>query len=331
MSVETRTETVGHGTAGKSASGGRRYLVALGGGALCGLIALFAFYFVLDTVGRLPPPPISNSVCVDEKLAFFNEQPRVDANFLVIGSSIAWRNFDSSVVDQLIPHARPVNGGFCGLYLNQIAYVTDWLLEHFPSVKEVVLLAAPIDYENCGLPDKVFDPNDAGKFAFERQSKWPFYLRYFDPVSLMRNIELQAQRRDRLAKFGALMEFTDYGDGPLDTTLDRGLFYEAVGGPDPDCFSALRSLAQRLAREDRRFIVVAAPVHPEWKKLYDPEGKLQDEIEAGVVAALDGTGAEYWNGDVSGRLDSTAFIDAMHLRWSAVRRFTEQFVEQLLL
>jgi hypothetical protein len=268
---------------------------------------------------------------VDEKLAFFNKQPAVDANFLVIGSSIAWRNFDSSVVAQLVPHARPMNGGFCGLYLNQISFVTVWLLEHFPSVNEVVLLASPVDYEDCGRPDKIFDPTDAGKFAFERQSKWAFYLRYFDPVSLMRNMKLLAQSRARLAKYGASMQFTDYGDGPLDTTRDRGLYYETIGKPDPNCFSTLRSLAQKLAKENRRFIVVTAPIHPKWKELYDADGKLRHELEVGIIAALEGTGAEYWNGDVSGRLDSAAFTDAMHLRWSAVRVFTERFVDQLLL
>jgi hypothetical protein len=330
MSMESRIGAVGPSTAGQRTSG-RRYVVALGGGAICGLLALFAFYFILDAVGRLPPPPLSNNVCVDEKLAFFNKRPRVDANFLVIGSSIAWRNFDSSVVAELIPGARPMNGGFCGLYINQTAFATDWLLEHFPSVKDVVLVAAPIDYEDCGLPDQVFDPQDASKFAFQGQSKWAFYLRYFDPVSLMRNIELRAQSQARLARFGASMEFTDYGDGPLDTARYRGLRYGTIAKPDPGCFSALRSLAQKLAKENRRFIVVAAPVHPKWKELYDADGKLLHELEAGIIAALEGTGAEYWNGDASGGLDSAAFTDAVHLHWSAVRVFTERFVEQILL
>jgi hypothetical protein len=331
MSVESRTRSIGSGAVARKKSRGRRYVAALGGGALCGLVALFAFYLILDAVGRLPPPPLSNSICVDEKLAFLNEHPPADPNFLVVGSSIAWRNFDSSVVAQRVPHARPLNGGFCGLYLNQTVFVTGWLLEHLPSIHDVVLLASPLDYEDCRHPDRIFDPMDAGRFVFEQQSKWTFYLRYFDPVSLIRNIERQAAGRARLAELGASMVFTDYGDGPLDTTRDRGLFYGTIGKPDPNCFSMLRSLAQRLAKENRRFIVVTGPLHPKWKELYDPDGKLRHELEVGIIAALEGTGGEYWNGDVSGHVDSAAFTDAIHLRWSAVRLFTERFVEQLLL
>jgi hypothetical protein len=308
---------------------GVRYLAAVFGGAAVASTTFCALYLGLYVSGHLPPPPLSNNICVDEKLAFLRDNPPADPNFVVIGSSVAWRNFDSSVVEREVPGARPLNAGFCGMQVHEAAFIANWVIDRFPQVQDVLLIVSPRDYQTCRGSGRVFDAVDANKFVFERKWKWGFYLRYFDPVSLVRNIERKAHHEAEARALGFAIEFTDFGDGPADTMMDRGLFYGAMPRPDPACFEAVRSIATKLAGEDRRFTLVVTPIHPQWNARYDADGKVRRQFVQANAAALNGTGARLWDADAAGVLDAPAFTDALHLRWSAADDFTKQIVRNL--
>ena len=329
MSMSRHIESTRFG--GSSRPGGleRRYLGMVAGGAVLALIALGAVYGSLHQVGRLPPPPLSNNVCVDEKLAFLRNNPPSAPNFLVIGSSVAWRNFDSSVVADKVPGARPLNGAFCGMQVHQSAFISRWLIDQFPSVEDVLLIVSPRDYKSCRGSGQAFDPVDASKLVFERKWIGGFYLRYFDPLSLIRNIREQAKHRSEALALGFAIEFTAYGDGPADTTEDRGLYYGPMPEPDPACFAVLRSLAMELAQDGRRFMFVTTALHPEWKARYDADGSFMNGFMNEMTEALQGTGAAIWDGDEAA-IDAAAFTDAVHMRWSAADDFTNVIIEELL-
>jgi len=125
------------------------YLLAVFAGAITALATFCAVYGSLYFAGILPPPPLSNSVCVDEKLVFLRNAPQIDPNFLVVGSSVAWRSFDSRVIVEQNPHVRPLNGGFCGMQINQSAFLTTWMTDHWPSIDSVLLMASPLDFNRC--------------------------------------------------------------------------------------------------------------------------------------------------------------------------------------
>src|SRR5262249_1183025 len=161
---------------------------------------------------------------------FLRNTPQIDPNFLVVGSSVAWRSFDSRVIAGRNPNVRPLNGGFCGMQIHQSAFLTQWMTDRWPSVDTVLLMASPLDFNNYAGTAQVFDPVDANRFVFERRPSWAFYFRYFDPVSLLRNIKRQSMDRAHARAMGFAIEFTPYGDGPLDTTKDRGLFYGQIAG-----------------------------------------------------------------------------------------------------
>ena len=330
MSVERHIETIGASVRRPVAATAGRYLAALLLGAAAAFASFCAVYGTLYLAGYLPPPPLSNSVCVDEKLAFLRDNPQIDPNFLVVGSSVAWRSFDSSVIARQDPSVRPLNGGFCGMQINQTAFTTHWLTDHWPSIDSVLLMASPLDFNSCAGTGQVFDPVDARKFVFQHWPAWSFYLRYFDPVSLIRNIERQARDRATARAMGFAMEFTPYGDGPLDTTKNRGLFYGPNPGIDPACFDALHALAVQLSREGRRFMVVTTPLHPGWTARYDADGSLRRHIAGSITNALDGTGAHFWDAAQESGTDANAFTDAIHIRWSAAAPFTRQIVNRLL-
>lgn len=306
-----------------------RYLAWILGGAVGALAAFCALYGALYVTGYLPPPPLSNNVCTDEKLVFFRENPPAEPNLLVIGSSVAWRNIDSSVIARELPGRQPLNAGFCGMQVHQSAFIADWMLHRWPSVDQLILVVSPLDYTACRSSGAVFDQADADKFVFDRAAAWIFYLRYFDPVSLNRNIRRQAEDREQARILKVDRSFTKYGDGPLDTNENRGLFYGPFPALDPTCFDALRELAMGLAGEGRDLLVVATPVHPGWKSQYDPDGMLRADFDRQLAAALTGTGAHFWNADGAGVLDTAAFTDAIHIRWDAAKILTSAVVARL--
>jgi hypothetical protein len=308
---------------GEAAAIRPRYLWTMLGSVAACFGLYYALLVGLSATGNLPPPGFSNSICIDEKLSNLREHPVGQPNLLVVGSSVAWRHFDGEAVQRVAPASVPFNGGFCGLALNQSVYTANWLLSHHPSVREVLLIASPQDFENCTTPrTAVFDAADADDYAFRRGQPWGYYLKYFSPAALLRNAATIAGRRNGENKMDPLV-FDRYGAGPLDTEESRDtLLYGQIKRLDPACFAALRGLAERLRQEGRRLMVSSTPMHPDWKTLYDADGQTRQTFNSGVRAALGGRG-EYWDSDAADVVSEEAFYDGIHLRWSAVTPFSE--------
>jgi hypothetical protein len=306
------------------------YLLALCAG-LFGALGVFAALLAwLNHTDNLPPPAFSNSLCVDEKLHFLRHNPIADPNLLIIGSSVAWRHVDGDVLIDQASGVRPLNGAFCGLHANQSTYVANWLLDREPSIRQVVMIVDPLDFAGCWkVPDAVFDRKDADRYVYQQASRWGYYMRYFSPRSLLRNAQtIKAQRANEI-EWDPLV-FTRYGDGPLEPKGDRGLFY---GKPDPldnSCFAALGKLSDRLQAEQRQLLVVSTPLHPQWKAKVDADGSFLTRFDEKLTAAIAGnSGALYWNADREWVAPPAAFVDAIHLRWSAVQGFSVALAKQL--
>jgi hypothetical protein len=305
------------------------YLIWIGVG-LFGSLALFAGLILgLRVTGHLPPPAFSNSLCADEKLGFMRDHPVQSPNLLVIGSSVAWRHFDGQTVANEAPGVRPLNGAFCGLRANQSVYVANWLLDRERTVKQVLMIVDPQDFAGCSaVHAATFDRADADAYVYGQGSAWLPYLRYFSPASLLRNARTVKAQREGQVEFDPLV-FNRYGDGPLDTANSRSLLYGQAEPLDPACFAALDSLAQRLEREGRQLTVVATPLHPQWKAAHDSQGLMLAEFDRALRRTLEGSGAQFWNADTEYKVSETAFVDAIHLRWSAAQALSVDLAARL--
>jgi len=299
---------------------GPAYLIWMGVG-LFGSLALFASLILgLRVTGNLPPPAFSNSLCADEKLGFMREHPVPAPNVLVIGSSVAWRHFDGQTVAERAPRVRPLNGAFCGLHANQSVYVANWLLDRETTVEQVLMIVDPLDFAGCStVATAVFDRRDADAYVYGQGSAWLPYMRNARTV--------KAQRAGQV-EFDPLV-FNRYGDGPLDTQNSRELLYGQPEPLDPTCFAALDSLAQRLKREGRPLTVVATPLHPQWKAEHESRGRLVAEFDSRLRQTLAHSGAQFWNADTDHRISETAFVDAIHLRWSAAQALSVDIAARL--
>lgn len=306
-----------------------RYLVAVVVGLLGALATFCLFLYGLHRTDNLPPPAFSNSLCVDEKLNFLRQSRLADPNLLVIGSSVAWRHFDGDTLVNASDSARPLNGAFCGLHANQSVYVANWLLDREPTVKQVVMIVDPIDFSGCWrVRDAVFDRADADAYVYEQASPWMYYIRYFSPVSLVRNALSVKDQRNGLIEWNPL-EFNRYGDGPLRPEGSRNLYYTRPEALDQSCFASLHKLAMRLQGESRSLTVVSTPLHPDWKTQQDPDGRFLADFDQRLGASLAGTPALYWNADREWQPPVDGFVDAIHMRWSAAKAFSAKLGEVL--
>jgi hypothetical protein len=304
------------------------YLVTVALSALAALAAFYVFLFALQKTGNLPPPAFTNGVCADEKLEFLRARSPKSPTLLVVGSSVAWRHFDGAVFEHAAPGAIPLNGAFCGFAANQNAFVANWLLARNPSVREVLMIVSPQDFEDCTTRQtEAFNQEDADRFVYQNGSRWELYLRYFSPGALLHNaMTVRKKRVDKNATDSLV--FDRYGSWPLENTvlqgLPYGLSYGAVKRQDPACFKAVDDLGRRLQREGRRLMIATTPLHPDWKSLHDPQGRLMAELDAGMRRV---PGAEFWNGDAANVTDPHAFWDALHMRWPAAQVYSKALAE----
>lgn len=296
------------------------------------LLGMFALYYgvllTLSTTGNLPPPAFSNSLCIDEKLHHLRLSQPTEPTLLVVGSSVAWRHFDGETLVRRSPGAMPLNGGFCGLSVNQTAFTADWLLDRYNHVQDVVMIASPQDFTDCtDKPSAIFSREDAEDYVFGGASPWFYYTRYFSLVSLARNAISIADKRSGANRIDPLV-FDRFGSGPLGADSTRGaLLYGRVGQPDPACFEALAAMSRNLQAEGRRLMVAITPLHPDWRAGFDHDGLLLRNLGDGIRGALQGTGARFWDSNQTLALDASAFFDAIHLRWQAVPRFTAALLQ----
>ena len=307
----------------------RRYLFSVSGTMLILLSAYVGSLAVLARAGVLPPPPLVNEFCADEKLQWLRNHMPPHPDLLVVGSSIAWRDVDSAAFVAHDPRVRPVNGGMCHAEVNQSNFVTRFLLDHMPSVKTVVLVLVPQDFTDCTKTrTRLFDPEVATRYVFDHDWSYGFYLNRFDPTALARNVHEIRRLQNGTDRFDS-MEMTRYGDGPLRITGNRGLMYGTVSGRDPACVAALHSLAIAVAAKGKRLFVAMAPLNPDWVKRYDPTGTRRAGLLNAIHTALAGTGADFWNGTRAFKSTPDDFTDAIHINWPAAKRYSALMAKAL--
>jgi len=300
----------------------QRYLLAMLAGASLTFCALAAILVLLKAYDALPPPQFSNSVCIDEKLHSMRTGIPADPNLLIIGSSVAWRHFNSPAAIAAEPSLRPFNAGLCGAKMTQVRRVATWLTTRLPTVRRVLLIASPLDFTDCTKSDpSQFDVLDADAYIFGKASPARFYARYFDPVTLAQNAGMIRAARSSMVAPDPLFQ-NSFGDAPNQPDRSRGLFYGAAK-LDPTCFAALRQTARALERKGVGFDVAITPLHPAWVSRFGG-GAFATEFPNNIRASLAGTGARY---DATRyQPDPGAFYDAIHIRWSATAAYTRSLL-----
>jgi hypothetical protein len=288
-----------------------------------GLLSLYLFALVgLARTQLLPPPPIINNLCADAKLQFLRDHLTDSPSLIVVGSSVAWRDIDGQ---RLLGDGRlPLNAGFCAAQANQAAFVTRFLMDHLRSVRTVIAVFAPQDFRACSKTRaRLFDVNDASAYIFHRTWIYGLYLRYFDPVSLVRNVHRLSLRLPDLA-------MDRFGDAMLRSSGSRPVIYKGFGAYDESCFGALHDMALSVSARGGELLVATAPVNSEWITRFDPKDRVVPEFSTRIAKALKGTRAVFWDGAKAFPTTPADFTDnALHLRRSVAIHYTTALAQVL--
>jgi hypothetical protein len=294
-------------------------------GTVLGCYALFlSGLLLLRASGNLPPPIVTNNLCFDEKIHWMSyELPSSTPDLLVFGSSVAWRHFDGGQAIESGLAKNPYNLGFCGMRLSQTAFVARYFLtkQKFQYPARAVVIVSPQDFEGCpGSEEQAFSKPDADVAIFSRTHGWELYLKNVDPVPFVRNASAVKAMRSGANDLNRLM-FTRYGDGPVDSTHSRDLTYGPVTNLKQECFVALKDLVQQFSDHKIQAMLVLTPISPQWLSRYDPDRRILGEVRSRLSEALKDSDVRVWDASENKSFSELDFTDAIHLRWSAVRRF----------
>jgi hypothetical protein len=305
----------------------RNYFVGVIGGCVLTLAALAAGFGLLAWTGRLAAPPISKIEHLDEKLRFLRNHPEIDPSLVVVGSSMAWRQFDGAPFAARLGPGHVLNGATAFLKVHQTRFLTKFYMDHFPRLKTVLLMIGPPDFQNCStIPAELFDPVDASGYVFEQDSPASFYMRYFSALHYLRRARNYQERETPL--IGDL--FMDgYGSGPLQRPPEmmKGLRYGRLHF-DGACIDNLLAMLPEIAARGIQPILVFSPVNPEFRQRYPDTMRQLRSVIARVrketdpkVEILDTSEGEFRAMD---------FFDAVHLQWPAVQLYSTQLAKLVL-
>lgn len=281
----------------------------------------------LERIGRLPAPPITATNCIDEKFKFLHESDLEQVNLLAVGSSVTWRTLDLQVFERYFGrHAQPLNAAPCYVRMNQIAFLTDFYLDHMPQVHTVLSVFAMRDFSQCtNNPTAFFDRQDAARYIFEKSPSWYLYVKNFRPRSFFKDVINLPERRSGENK-SETFSMDRYGSSPL--RLDVPETRDDVI-MDPSCLIALRAMSDKLARRSVNFIAVLLPPMPAWIERYDPDGMRDRAYREAVAAQLDPVDALLIDPAKELALGDEHFTDHAHLQWDSVPYLMQYVIDKL--
>lgn len=302
----------------------RRFLGWLGGFIGFGAAAFLAMLLGLWLAGSLPAAPVTATSCIDEKFKFLAQQDLDQVDMLAVGSSTTWRNLDFRPIVERRVADQPINAAPCYLFMDQVTFLTGFLLDHMPQVKSVITIVSPRDFNYCGEEDRAFfDEDKAAGYIFDGGSPLPIYLTNFRPYAFIRDaLTVAEQRSGPSAKRSLFMG--PYGAGPVEGSEEWN--------PPPDfdatCFAALQAFERMLVERGVRPVVVTFLPSPAWRAEHDPQGEVFQAFEERLRGALSSPGTRFISGQ-SLAVDDSYYYDSIHFQWQGAQRFSTALADRL--
>jgi hypothetical protein len=316
-------------------SGIWKFLIGVVGGAAALFAGLFLLHVGLDWQDQLKAPSFANRLSFDEKMRQLRLQRPQNVEVLFVGSSTTLHGVDSEVLrEQVDLQGDLINLGVQDLRVNQIKFMADVFLDHYPSTRHVVMISTLLDYKECnGVAESAFfRPADVIDYISDGLPEMYYYFRYLDPMGVWRRSgQIQHLRNadDHLES----VHFSPSGsvllDVPREAIVDRVWYGDPIE-LEPACYEALRDLAQDLAARGIGFTYVLSPMRPGYLEGRDPDGTKLAAHRRLVAQALHGTGAYVIDAHDALGKGEDAFFDAYHLRPDEARDLTRFIAQRMV-
>lgn len=301
----------------------RRFFLALVGFVAAFFVCTTAIAIALEARGLLPPPPLSYTNCIDEKLTFLHELPPEkleNANILAVGSSATWRNLDFNAWLEVQPDANPINIAPCYLHIDQIAYFARAMLKHTPNIETLLTVVHPRDFEECRPDYRQFVSEQGIKaYIFEKQSMTLKYLTNFRTGLVRDLVTILTQ-----PEYTALVEMDRFGSGPLTQRPPNPYRPDFV--VDPDCKPFVTELEDAAADAGTRLVLVFLPIMEGWADEVDPDRSKHRALRAWITDRLKRESTLVLDANTL-ELPDEAFVDPVHLWWQYTPTLTQFIAE----
>ncbi|WP_184002697.1 hypothetical protein [Stakelama sediminis] len=271
---------------------------------------------LLHAAGRLPPPPITATNCIDEKFRFLHDQKTLDPYLIAVGSSVTWRNLNFAALDSSTrQRLRPVNAAPCYLDIEETGQLTRFMVDRYDNVRTVLTVVAMRDFQQC-TGDRFFSRGLLSGYLDRTVPSALIYLRNFRPKNFLKDVlHIRGMRDGSDIQNPLVMD--PYGSGPL-RIAEPDPRHDVV--IDPQCFRQLADLAGWLHHRHIRMVVVTMPDMPAWIDRYDPgavrsnawRSQLRYLADQGAFKLLDGNRYRH----------DPRFVDPAHFHWSETAGFT---------
>jgi len=298
------------------------------GGTFASLLGIFLIAY-LFAPNQVPPPAITPIAQIDEKLQFIRDNPQIDPHILAVGSSITFRQLAGDEFRNVAGGRQHfLNGGVVQLQVDETKQFADFYLDNYHNVETVLMLTGLPDFKDCSTEhEPMLDPGPARGFSFERYPSVLYYLRYFSPQRYIRGA---LQHDQRTTPFYGDLYIDEFGSGPVKITkgTNLGLRYGAID-IDPACIDAMAKFAKDVGARGVHFVIVFAPIHPDYRATYRDSTKQLEQVIATVRKRVVSEKTYVLDLHASAQFDADDFYDAFHLVWAGARVLSEIIVTDL--
>jgi hypothetical protein len=141
----------------------------------------FLEYHNLNPIGDLPPPNLSNSFSLNEKLRFLRDKPK-DAEVIALGSSMTLNNLNSEVLVKALGTNKYLNAGAWGASFTDNYQLLKVLGQTYPSMKTLIISSNLIDFQH-GVKSAdykvIADYLNPSKFRIDQYYLYHANMKYF--------------------------------------------------------------------------------------------------------------------------------------------------------
>ena len=290
----------------------------------------FLKYHNLNVVDDLPPPNLSSSFSLNEKLRFLRNKPK-DAEIIALGSSMTLMNLNSEVVVQALGTKKYLNAGSWGASFTDTYRMLKVLAQTYPFMNTLIVSSNLIDFQH-GVKtadyEVIADYLDPSKSRLDQYYLHNLNMNYFiNNYPYTRKVRTHPQDYLYLVfdRFGAVnLEGKNFH-----ITKDRWELAFLGDQVKPEQYSYLDSISTYCRTKNIKLIFCQNSYRLNMKKSFDKKRLKLINDHAHKVSSILARDRHIFVDAGERDWDDKLFVDAIHLNRKGTEEVTAYWFEQI--
>ena len=295
-----------------------RFLAGLLLGSIAVPIMVISGLWLLSGADRLKAPAFTNRPSFDEKLRYLREVPWRAVDVLFVGSSTTLWGVDQVTSSERLPGVEALNVGMRNAKIHEARELARFHLDLFPTVRAVVMISTPLDFEKCAPTESgFFDAPAARAYVLGTRGEIATQLAFLDPMGVMRAARNIGELRHSMPTSPDSLNFDPSGGILLDlprSAVPDLVWRGSLPDLDPRCYDALEATAREIRDAGAWLYFVLAPMRPSYLAANDPAGNRIEAHRRELARVAARAPLTLIDAHALLALPDEAFFDAYHLR-----------------